>query len=515
MSSSSATQHGSDGPALATHTLAASVLILLVMTGVQRLVGFGRAILFCRWLEPEQLGEWDMAFNFLMLAAPVSVLAMTGSFQRYTEHYRQRRQLRTLLRRTAVACAALACLAAVLVNAARSWFSELVFGRPDRTELVAALAGGLLAAVAFHYFLDLSSAFRNARLIAGLHLVNSAAFAALGILLLAFWQCSALSVVIAYGGSCTLAAAGGLWWLRRNWRAVPGDGQPPPAREFWGKVLSFAVWVWLTCVAANLFTIADRYMIVHHSPASNADALAQVGEYHTSRVLPLLLVSLAGILAPIVTAHLSHDWEAGRRHRVTARLNLFLKLFGFGLTAAGVLILLAAPILFHGFLEGKFAAGLAVLPWTLTYCVLFAMFGILQIYLWCCEKARLASAALVIGLAANVGLNLLLLPILGLLGAVLATVAANLVALVVLAAFNHRLGFRLDRGAWVVLFLPLVLSLGPWMASALLAAVVAAAIGTDRLLSPEERRGIKEQATDSWRRCRRFRLAWRSAGGGS
>ena len=76
------------------------MLILLALTVVQRLVGFVRAVLFCRWLDAEQLGLWDMAFSFLLLAAPLSVLAIPGAFGRYLEHYRQRGQLRTFLRRT-------------------------------------------------------------------------------------------------------------------------------------------------------------------------------------------------------------------------------------------------------------------------------------------------------------------------------------------------------------------------------------------------------------------------------
>jgi peptidoglycan biosynthesis protein MviN/MurJ (putative lipid II flippase) len=43
-------------PPLATDTLADSVLILLGLTVVQRLVGFVRAVLFCRWLGAGQLG---------------------------------------------------------------------------------------------------------------------------------------------------------------------------------------------------------------------------------------------------------------------------------------------------------------------------------------------------------------------------------------------------------------------------------------------------------------------------
>ncbi len=41
---------------LRTDTLADSVLILLLLMVVQRLIGFCRAVLFCRWLDP---GSWD------------------------------------------------------------------------------------------------------------------------------------------------------------------------------------------------------------------------------------------------------------------------------------------------------------------------------------------------------------------------------------------------------------------------------------------------------------------------
>ena len=86
---------------LRTDTLADSVMILLALTVVQRMVGFGRAMLFCRWLDAESLGQWDMAFSFLLLAAPLSVLAISSSFRRYAEYYRQQFQLRMLVRRTA------------------------------------------------------------------------------------------------------------------------------------------------------------------------------------------------------------------------------------------------------------------------------------------------------------------------------------------------------------------------------------------------------------------------------
>ena len=512
---SGAGEPGACPPALPSDSIADSVLILLALTGVQRLVGFARSILFCRWLDPEQLGQWDMAFSFLMLAAPVAMLSLAAAFPRYVPHYHQRGQLRALVRRTALACAVMAGLAIGLILLAQRGFSQLIFGTPQRTELVALLAVGLAGVIAMNYLIELFSALRNVRLIAGLQLLNSPTFAGLGGYLLLTWHCAAVSVLLAYVGACALTATVGSIWLMRHWRALPGDGEPPPHRALWAKLLPFAAWIWVTNIIANLFVIADRYMIVHYSTFSTSEALAQVGEYHSSRVLPVFLISITAAVSSIVTAHLAHDWETGRRDRVAARLNLFLKLFGFALSAAAVMILFVAPLLFGVAFSGKFASGLAVLPWTLTYCLWFAMFGIADNYLLCREKAYLGSIALGVGLVVNVGLNLVLLPRLGLLGAVLATTAANLVALVLLSGLSRLLGLRIDAGTWVALALPAVVCLGPWVALVVLVAVAVEAAIRDRLLSPEEKRQLIEGCREYRQRLRAFWLNLRPAQSGS
>ncbi len=84
---------------VAVDTLATSVILMLVMTVLQRLIGFARGIAFCRLLDPEQLGQWDVAFGFINLAAPLAVLGLPGSFGRYFEYYRQRGQVHLFLRR--------------------------------------------------------------------------------------------------------------------------------------------------------------------------------------------------------------------------------------------------------------------------------------------------------------------------------------------------------------------------------------------------------------------------------
>ncbi len=453
-------------------SIASSVLILLVLTGVQRLIGFVRSLLFCRWLEPDQLGQWDVAWGFLMLAAPLAVLSLPGTFGRYLEYYRAENQLRAFLLRTAVACLALALGAAGLLVAMPGIVARLIFGSSAHQQLVGLLAGSLLAVIAYNYLISLLTALRTVRLVALLETVNSAAFALAGGLLICYWQPSAGSAIVAYGGASLLCVVAATGWMRTIWQQAPQECPPMPHRQFWAKLLPLAGWIMLVNLLTNLFTVTDRYLIAQFAPGDNEARLALVGQYHSARVLPLLLASLASMLAAMILPHLSRDWEAGLRQQVAQRMNTALRLLSLSLTAASGLLLLAAPLLFSMAFAGKYQQGLSVLPWTLLSAVWFGAATMAQMYLWCAEKAGKACLATALGLAVGVLMTLGLLPQLGLLGVVLASAAANLTALAAVMWFGCRLGLRADRGTWLALASPLALCLGP-IAALVVVAVVA------------------------------------------
>lgn len=476
--------------ALRTDSLADSALILLALLFVQRLVGLVRAMFFCRWLSPEALGQWDMAFGFLMLAGPASVLALSSGLGRYVEHYRRQGQLRTLLMRVAAGCGGLATAVAAVLALLPATVSQWVFSTPEEPGLALALAPALVTVVAFNYFVDLFTALRHARGLAMVQATSGLLFAACGIGSLAFWQASAKSVILAYAAANTAAVALGGAWLARHWRLLPEQGLPPRHRELWGKLVPYTTAIWLGSLLANAFELADRTLIVHYLPGSPGANLALAGQYHSARVLPLLLVSMASVLGPLLTPHMSHDWEAGQRGLAGSRLSLFLKLVGLLMLAGGAAVLVAGPLVFHTVFQDKFEAGRELLPGTLLYCTWFAMLLFVQNYVCCAEKPRLASVALGAALAVNVALNLVLLPTWGLAGAVAARCLANALGLGLVLGFSYRLGYRPDRGVWIVLAAPAAFALGPLATLAVLVALVFEGVTRQVLFSSDEKRLI-------------------------
>jgi O-antigen/teichoic acid export membrane protein len=279
-----------------------------------------------------------------------------------------------------------------------------------------------------------------------------------------------------------------------------------PRETLWKRVVPFAGWILLGSLLTNLFGMLDRYMILHFSEGTPQHALDTVGNYHSSRVIPLLLVSIATMLGSMIIPHLAHDWECGHHEKVADRLRLHTKLISFTLFVGATAVLILAPILFGVAFRGKFPEGELVLPWTLAYCTWFGTTLIVQNYLICAERAWLISVAMASGLLVNIVLNVLLLPSLGLRGAVLAAAVANALSLGLICLFNRRLGFRLDNAGRLVLLLPLLLLLGPWISLLAIAWISADAIWANRLLSPQEKQKIADHL---WQYRERLSLRWK------
>jgi len=215
--------------------------------------------------------------------------------------------------------------------------------------------------------------------------------------------------------------------------------------------------------------------------------MVQVGNYQSSLIVPLLLISVAELFASMLTPHLSHDWELGDQAGVAKKLNLAVKITAVLLLVGSTAVLLIGPLLFDTVLEGKYTGGLDILPLTLTYSSWFGLMMITSNYLWCAERAKLCSAALLVGLVANICLNWLLLPSYFLLGAVVATTIANGLTLALTLCLSHAIGMRYSAGAYLLMLLPLSLALGPVAGLSAVVAIMLLALFTNSLVNQEEK----------------------------
>lgn len=478
---------------LKTDSLATGLSILLILTIGQRFIGFGRNLLFCRWLEPSELGRWNLAFSLLMLAAPLVVLGLPGSFGRYVEHYRHRGQLKSFLRRTSALTIFLGLLGVTglaFFHRSTAWF---FFGDSQLSTLLFASVTCLLSVITFNFLIELFTAMRQLKVVSYMQVANSLLFAAVSLALIAWWKQAAISIIIGYGVACCVTAVASVGALRRGLNSFEDTGEPLQSNNLWRKILPFAAWIWFGDLMLNLFQAADRYMIVHFAQMTNEESAGLIGQYHSSLIIPTLVLAIAYMVASVIMPYLTNNWENGKFDSVVRYVNATLQLYGFGAYCVGVGVLLFSPLIFGWALQGKYTDGLSVLPWTLAFSIWAGLMAISTCHMRCAERAGIATIGPMIGVLLNVALNLILLPRLGLLGAVLATAAGNLFSLLINVYFCTRCGFKTERGTVWITVLPFCLALG--LPIAVLAGCITmwAIVRTEWVCSNENKSDVLEQ----------------------
>lgn len=461
-------------------TLAVGISVVLIMTVVQRGVGFLRGIWFCRLLDEPSLGRWAMAFGFLSLVTPMMLFGIPGSLPRFIELYLQQKQLAGFLRRVLSLTALVSVVAVVSMLVAPEFFGQIVFDDAGSVQLVFALALAVGTVILFNVTNEILAGLRLVRLGATNQFINSIAFTVLG----GYWLASGGQVaglLLMFALSCIIGALPGWWAFARSsatWKEAEGCNELFPARSMWGRILPYAAALWCMNLLSNAFELADRYMLLHFSNAGSEGGQRFLGQYHSSLIIPYLFVSLANMGSSMLTPYLVVDWEKGEKERVVQRLEHFLLMTATLFTAGAAVALLCSPLVFDVFLQGRYSEGLGVMPVCFVFSVWFAIATLAQTYLWVSERGKLVAIVMAVGLATNITANAVLVPRVGLEGAVWGTLLSHFVVLVGSWWAIGKSGFRLDFTTIWITILPATLLAGP---SAALAATVASVCASPKL----------------------------------
>ncbi len=490
---SSEPERSSQNLSLETDSLVSGLSFMLVANVLQRGIGFIRNLILCRFLAEEQLGLWALSTSFFMLAAPLAVLGLPGTFGRFVASYRASGQLNLFLKRMAIGSTigALCCVTTLI--AAPSWSSSIIYGLELTPWTMALIALALCLLIVFNSTTELLSGLLKPRLVSAMHTCNSIVFtisSLTGVMLFNDWRVLVAAFAIGAGAGMIPAIP-----ALRNWGEIESTSQPQMSLvAMWKRVLPFAMSIWCMNLLVNLFDVVDRYMLLHLATETAEQGRALVGQFHSGRILPTLLSSLTLMLNGLLLPYLASEWEAGNQSKVADFQRITLKCAALFFMLLSVGSLAVAPVLFEHVLDGKYADGLSIMPQAMLHCCFTALACLMQNYFWCAERGKTVGLIILVGLIMNLILNAWWVPHLGLHGAMTATSLSGAAMLILTLVEMHRSGVELRmRCIWFTL-LPISLLFGN-VPSAMVLSMVFVLIGrTDWLLTNEEKSAVDKAA---------------------
>jgi len=468
--------------------LAVGMAVMLLMTIVGRAIGFLRGMAFCRLMDDTDVGRWSMAFGFLTLITPVMLLGIPGVLPKFTEHFRIKGQLQLFVRRVAIGTIGCTTVLIVLMLVVPSWFSYAIFLQTQSDGLIYSIAAAVVGTIFYNFVSDLTGSLRQVRVVSVMQFIHGVGFTLLSVV----WLLNGgdfVGVLWMYTLACVLATIPGNWSLKRNWRSATKrsstDREAFDEDDFnehdhrLGRMIRrlapYAFALWMTNLIGNAFELSDRYMILHLMPtpegiapellASAKESIGQaaVGQYHSGRIIPMMLMSVSMMITGVLMPYLSTDWERKNRRAVQTRVGDVLVAVSALFTVGSAFAILAGPFIFDVLLEGRYSDGMQVMPMALCFCTWNSLVMIGQCYLLTAEKGRSIALAMTVGLIANLILNAVLLPVYGLPGAVTATLFSHGVTMAAVWFAMAVAGFPVHVDLPVLSLLPLTLLVSPWL----------------------------------------------------
>ena len=487
-------------------TLAHSIGIGLLVTLVARFAGLGRTAIFVRLMDRAELGTWAISNNTIQLLSIVLVLGIPAGICRYVDRFQRDGQFRWLLKHLvgfSVAICLLTCVGGVIWSRP---LAHLVYEDPGHTTLTVLTCLCGLSLVVFNIVQGILQGLRVYRINAWMLLCQSVGFAFIGAMLLACWRPDAVAGASAFLVTTIAVTAVPCWMIWSKTRTEPLCAGSQGAVGLWRQILTYSLATWGTGSLVTLNRVLDRYMLVHAGTMSVDQCLRQVGAYHIVETVTSPLLALGGLLSTLMLPHAVHLWEALRNDETRHMIQLGTKLTVLGLTFGGAcIVVLKRVILVEIFGDVTMESG-DLLEIVLVTTIVLGAYHTVRSYMLCSERPVALTAIWLGGLAINVMLNLLLIPILQVKGAALACLISSVVSTAVVMALTHRAGLKLSGSTWAVCALPAVLLVSPALMLGGLALATGLVLCTDWLLSTEEK-----EALNAWLAQR---LARRSVGGG-
>lgn len=462
---------------------------MLVANILQRGIGFARNLAICHFLSQQQLGMWALASSFFVMGAPLAVLGLPGTFGRFAETYRSAGQLKQFVSilMTVSLCGLLAMSLCMMAMPVAS--GSLIFGAPQDCLTMLSLCIAVASIALFNAGTELMNGLRRSKIVSSMHTVNSLALTVIGLAALLVWP-DWRAMVFAFSASALIGLIPSLSVFRDRSYWATTSTVDFSQTSMWSRIAPYAANIWFFNAITNTFDIVDRQMLLHWGSATQTSEVGQslIGQLHSGKLLPALLASVSLMFSGILLPYLVRDWESNRRDRVVQFLRSSISVGTLFFVGASIGSMIVAPTLFQWLFDNKYSDGLGVMPLALIAVCWMAVALNLHNYFWCSERGRVLALIALGSLAVNIIANALLIPSLGLRGALTGTMLATGFDLCATIVVMRSLGADMRRGSFMILLLPLTLAVGVLPAALAWSAVVIVCSRTDWVLSADEKR---------------------------
>ncbi|MBR3365937.1 flippase [Candidatus Saccharibacteria bacterium] len=176
-------------------------------------------------------------------------------------------------------------------------------------------------------------------------------------------------------------------------------------------------------VAISIYTILDKTML-----GSMVSDISEVGYYEQSQKIIKIALTIVTALSVVMMPRISHTYANNDKEKVDKYMNMSFRFDWFMGVAIAVGIAAIAPTFVPWFFGAGFDKVATLLVWTSPVIIAIAFSSTIgSQYLVSVRKQSVQTVAVVIGAIVNVSLNLLLIPHLESVGAIIATVVAELI----------------------------------------------------------------------------------------
>ncbi len=475
-----------------------SVSLVLGLLLAQKMVAFVRSVVFARLLGTSEYGIYTLGFFLVLIMVAVTSLGIPSAFGRYAPRYQSRKGLRWFFRRAYVLNIIFSIAVGAVIFIFPGFFSGLIYGDPSHTRVMMMVAVSVPGLVVLTNLIHTFSGLKLFRASSLSQFAQVALFAVVGTLL-ALGYASATGALFALALSILVTLILFMPLMIGYLKTEEPEYNRLEEPGFYGRLLRFTIWFTVTPILIHIFHYVDRLTLQRMLSSSDQ------GIYSAAVNLSAVISAVGLAVNNVIFPHLSTAWEAGEKERALSSLDLAIKFTAVALTAAGLLLILLGRPLILLLLGEAYIAGADVLPYLVVFYLLTISVWLFGVYASLVERTYVSTIGLVTALPVNVVLNLLLIPVMGIVGAGLATMLSYMLLWIVVVSVCAAFGMPMRARTLVASLFPFLLLLPPLLAACAVVGATYLCFRTGWIVTGEERQRVFAEAGLFLARLRRSR----------